>query len=473
MLIRGLPVGVIWLYDFFAFLALFYLCWRYRRNYVAILIIMLFFAGLFADMGKTVQNIYKIIMLGAALYIPIKYAINREIRRVRFAWLALAVFVCFVSFVCIFIHKDSVTLVFAQMFKYIVPAAMLPLIVKWSRNAESCSFLDLLFGRILVIQIALNVIKLILVGNWFEGLVGSITGITGGGVGTSLPLLGLCWFALNSNMRIQDKKSVLFIAGLLFIGFMTGKRAVWLLFPVLFLLLGTLVAKRRYFRQPRYIIIVIPVLLYLGLRLTPSFNPEQRLWGSFDPTYAWNYAIEYSMGQEDTANAQGQGQGQGRIGSNILIWNRIISPATYHTSEGLFGLGAGYIFAADTEQYRNDEYYKGINHRGSLTGFSMFYLAFGLIGLLLFVLYWVCVIRIIHYTRARWVIGGMLLFDFIFYNATIVQTPALAVLFMFIAVYTNVVYTKRGEHLDLPNALGRIRARGNIIPVTQPHGQNP
>lgn len=50
-----------------------------------------------------------------------------------------------------------------------------------------------------------------------------------------------------------------------------------------------------------------------------------------------------------------------------------------------------------------------------------------------------------------YIFGGVVLFDFIFYNSTIVQDPALMTFMMFAIAYSNKVYDKNGKFIN--NAL--------------------
>ena len=96
-------------------------------------------------------------------------------------------------------------------------------------------------------------------------------------------------------MDIRNWKSWLFIAGLLLVGIATGKRAVILLFPLLFMVLSVYVCKKKYSNRIWMIVAAAPFLFYLGVRLTPTFNPENKVWGSFDLEYMMNYTENYAM----------------------------------------------------------------------------------------------------------------------------------------------------------------------------------
>lgn len=447
MLIRGLSASTLLIYNIAVLITLIFLLRRYKSNQIAIFIIILFWGGLFADMGKIVQNIYKIAVVIFGIHLPYKYYFKNEIKAVRPLWIALGAFVVFVVCVNLIVHRESPLLVFSQMYKYVVPAALFPILLHVCKHTINAYRLNRLFGEILVIQIALNVVKLIFVGGWYEGLVGSITGVAGGGAGTTLPLLGLCWFALNTNMNINNKKSIFFLIGFLFIGWMAGKRAVWLLFPILFFLLGVFVSKTISIKRILPLLLLLPLFLYLGLRLSPTLNPEKKIWGGFDPIYAWNYTMEYSAGKKDVTGDREVGAG--RVGANTLLFQTFFNnEGDLSTSSRLIGLGIGHVFAPNYEDYSNRDYYLGISTRGALTGFGMFVMAFGVVGLILFILY---ILRLTYYAKNRnlkYIFQGVILFDFVFYNSTIVQDPAIMIFMMFAIAYSNKVYDKNGKFID-------------------------
>ncbi len=42
-----------------------------------------------------------------------------------------------------------------------------------------------------------------------------------------------------------------------------------------------------------------PLVFYFGVRLTPSLNPENQIWGSFNWQYALEYADWYQFGEKE------------------------------------------------------------------------------------------------------------------------------------------------------------------------------
>ena len=199
------------------------------------------------------------------------------------------------------------------------------------------------------------------------------------------------------------------------------------------------------------VIIAAPFLFYLGLRLTPSLNPENKVWGSFDIDYALNYGKAYSMGEiDEDGNRE---KGIGRVGATLLMIDWIKDYNNYDV-HSWFGHGAERIFTSnDYEDYYDKDYNFGINHRGSMTGAVMWYLGFGIVGLVLFMIYYLSLFRIIPYQRLRYVLYGMVMFDFIFYNAQMIREPFICVLIIFIMYYSRLRYTNKGMFIGSNNLI--------------------
>lgn len=418
--------------------------YRYRNNAFVWLIITLFFAGPFAYFIPKGPQLLRLVTFVWTVYLFFNLRLWKYFAVHKWMSWFFAVFSCYFIIDTLFVIQDGLIDVFSQYSKYFIP--FICLLAFWYYGAKDVRYMDYfnrLFFQLIFVQILVTILKLLLLrGQWWEGMVGTFGGVRGGGAGTGFPLVALAWVAINTNMEIKKWRSWLFIVGLLLIGIMTGKRAVIFLFPLFFFILGIWVARRKYPKQVIYLLCLSPLFLYFGLRLTPSLNPENKRWGSFDPSYAWNYAMDYSMGKEDEYGARQLGDG--RVGANALLW-KMITDTDHYTVYSWRGYGVERIYSsADSEQYRDRDYNFGVDHRGSLTGVFMLYIAIGLIGTVLFMLYYFSLFQIISYIRLRYVLWGMVMFDFIFYNTTTIREPPLAILMMFVIVYSYLQYNKKG-----------------------------
>ncbi len=423
------------LYNIPIVLSFLYLLFKYRSGSAHSLIVCLFFYGLFVDIsrvftgGRLIVNVYQILLLIWAVKIFL-HRKQRHSMRHQCLVLVFLIYAVYYFHINILYHGDSTLLVISQFSKTLIPVLLFPEI-DIQINRGYGEKLYNLFYQLLLFQMLFGVWKLVFLGGFLEGWVGSISGLQGGGAGTSLPLLGLIFWSIKSHMAFRSRKDWLFVGGLLLIGFAAGKRAVWVLFPLLFLLLF-IVAYGKTIKpgSALMVLILLPVFVYLGVRLTPTLNPEDKVWGSFNPQYAWEYALKYSTGSEGGGDSIEKGVG--RVGAVSLMLDMMKSS----DESVLFGRGLEYMVYADHDDYLNADYYQGITSRGSITGIVSTFFTIGTIGVVLFILF-ICTLLLLNKSRYRWVLLIMVLFDYVFYNAQSVSTMALFALAIFLTIYTN------------------------------------
>lgn len=422
--------------------------WNYRQNLFALLLILLAFSGTIAywiPRGTQIMNIVTVLL---STYLLVRCQVWKCFPQIRY--IVISFFGYSLYFICVnvFIHNNDLLFVFSQYSKYYVPFTSLLLFIHYARkDVKYLRYFNKLIGIILLVQVFVSACKFILMGGHFwEGMVGTFGGVKGGGGGTSFPLVTLCWVAINSNMDIGNWKSWLFIAGLLLVGIATGKRAVILLFPILFMVLSVYVCKKKYSNRVWIIVAAAPLLFYLGVRLTPTFNPENKVWGSFDLEYMMNYTENYAMGEVE--EGEEREHYTGRVGSALTFWNIFTDVDNYSVQTWLGGgVERAYTSSEDREAY--DQYGKefGLNHRGDVTGILMLYLAIGVLGVLMFIVYYWFLFRMVRYKRLKLVLFVLVMFDFIFYNSTMIRDPFVSTLMMFVIVYSLVQYSPQGRYM--------------------------
>lgn len=428
-------------YNFTLLIFFFWFIYKHQKSSLHLLIITLFWSGMFSDLGKDILNIQKIITLIWSFILFTKtYTPKKSTNKLTFFILAFCSYFLIDTFA---FHNDSITLVLAQLSKYLIPFFIYFAMLSEIKVKGRLIFLNKLIYQIILAQIILSLIKYFIIfnGHWFEGWVGSISGNSGGAYGTSFPLLALIWYTLNTNLIFKKKKDLLFIVGLLFIGFATGKRAIWFLFPILFGILSLFIAQKKISKQYLYYLLLIPLIFYFGVRLSSSLNPDKKIWGRFDPNYTWNYLIDYSTGKK-TDNGKRQ-QGDGRVGAVQLVWTNITDGNL--SKEALFGYGAEYILHFDHNNYHNRDYLQGIDHKGSVTGILSMYFAVGLIGVLLILSVLFFYPKNIKFLKLRFILLGLQYFLYIFYAGTVISTPALMVLYIYLIILSNIQYNKTGD----------------------------
>lgn len=430
-----------------------WMMWQYRNSLFMILLLLLAFTGPLSYFIPSGPQLVRVVTTALATYLLFVYRVTKYWNNLK--WIIVLFMLLSLYFLwnsLIFWQNDAI-FVLSQYSKYYIPFACLLIFNVWiKKNPNSYEYLNKFFMNLLLIQVLFAILKTMLFGfSSYEGMVGTFGQPQGGGAGTSFPLVALALICMNTNMNIKGWKSWMLILGLLLIGIMTGKRAVVVLFPLFFVLFALFVARKKYPRMVMAVIVVAPLLFYFGLRLTPSLNPENKIWGSFDIDYALNYGKDYSMGEMDEDG--NREKGVGRVGATLLMIDWIKDYNNYDV-HSWFGHGAERIFTSnDYEDYYDKDYNFGINHRGSMTGIVMWYLAFGLIGLILFMLYYWFFFKIVKYLRLRLVLYGMVMFDFILYNAQMIREPFICVLLIFVIFYAQLKYTSKGVFASSTNSL--------------------
>lgn len=428
--------------------------WNHRRNLFAILIILMAFSGTIAywiPRGTQMMNVVTVLL---SSYLLIRNQLWKDFQYFRYLVVYFVVFSLYFVFNNLLVHHDGVLFVFSQYSKYLVPFVCLLLFIHYARrDTIYLRYFNRLIGLLLLIQVAISVYKFALLGgHYWEGMVGTFGALRGGGTGTSFPLVALCWVAINSNMDIRKWKSWLFIAGLLLLGIAAGKRAVILLFPILFIILSVYVCKKKYSNRVWIIIAIAPLLFYFGVRLTPTFNPENKVWGSFDLEYMMNYTENYAMGE--VGEGEEREDYTGRVGSALAFWEIFVDTDNYSVKT-LLGEGTEKAYTSSEDRESYDQYGKelGLNHRGDVTGILMLYIAIGIVGVPLFIVYYWFLFRLVRYKRLRWVLFALVMFDFVFYNSMMIRDPFVSMVMMFVIVYSLIQYSSKGKYLMVNHPL--------------------
>jgi hypothetical protein len=430
-----LLVGFIWFYN------------KYKRSSFLLLITTLFFAGLFKDIGdhflfNLLLGTSKSYSLGTIIFefcvflwaikLYIRYNTSTIRAKNKFLVNVFIAYCIWLTVTSLLINEDSFLRFVREISQEIIPFLLFFVFAIEMQETSNRERLKLLFYRLIIAQILFSIAKGIILMDYYEGMVGSLTGLSDGGPGTSLPLLGLLFVALNSNMNLRGK-DLWMIIGLLLTGFLAGKRAVWLLFPVLFLLLSIYVYRHQFMRKIIVAAIFVPIFIYIGLRAIPSLNPDNAIWGSFNPGYAWTYGMKYSTGKTDATDEIQDGEG--RVGALVLSVDILIGNFV-STGKKMYGYGLDYFYNYGNNYY-NSNYWWGINGRGSITGILYKYFSIGLTGAVLFVLYLLALLSNVKNKRMRNVIILLVLFDFVFYSATIISHISLFALIFFVMFYDS------------------------------------
>ena len=423
------------LYNLFLVIGYIFLVRKYHGSWTKVMVITLFFSGIVSDLAGSIGiSVFRVFILLWALLLFSRTKKNLFYREFRLPIFCFLIYLIYTAGVSYLIHNDNVLLIFSQLSRVVVPFLVFAVI--YSEIAEDQSQLDEfhdLFGFILAFFIISAVVKLVVLGGFLEGWVGGL-GLTGGGAGTSLPLLGLFWLSLESGMENKKPKYIFLVLGFLLIGFATGKRAVWLLYPILYFILAAYTYRRNVSNLIIVSIILVPTFIYLGVRLTPSLNPDKKVWGKFDIEYTLNYSLVYSTGYDNESMAV-QEVDKGRVGAIVWLYEKIVDA----DKMAFFGKGYEYFIYAGKDNYYNSDYYMGILHRGSVTGIVGTFFVSGIFGVVLYILF-LASLLLKYRNRLSYVLFVFVMIDYIFYNARMTASQALFLLTMFILLCSTYVF---------------------------------
>jgi hypothetical protein len=445
----------LWIYNISLIIYFVFLFKKYSRWNIACYLIFLFTVGIASDLGllfsigNTVEHIYLVICFIWGISLLSKYGFRSKYC-ILYSFSAYIFYFFFVSF---FKHDDNLPLVISQSLKYIIPIISYFVFESYLKltNGRSSKLFNLVLKDLILAQIVFCVIKLIVLQAIQEGLVGSLTGRDGGGAGTSFPLLCMIWLAYNTRMKFSNK-FFLYVLGFLFIGFMTGKRAIMFLFPLEFAVLYIVYRVKSMPQLMKLILhsfLAMIFFLYIGLKLSPTLNPDNKVWGRFDLEYAYDYAVKYSGGNEDKKGRTTVNEGEGRLGATLLFWNKFIDVSNYDTKI-LFGVGNEYMRYNTLDTYFDQEYLMGVDYRGGVTGITLMYFISGVVGVLLFLLYFIPILLLINDIKMKLVVIGVVLFDFLFYNAQLIEHTALQAMLLLIVSINSV---KNLQRKNIPKVL--------------------
>lgn len=420
-----------------------FMLYRYRKEPLALFFIVLCWPSTFSFFGKDMQNMYKVLMLAYTLYIFTKTKASKSYAK-KDVWI-IGAFILFTAqffWSVLFFSQNTFTIIFAQYARYVEALLIYFILKKAIFYDGKRDVLLRAFYEIGLAQILISVIKWLLFRTQIEGWVGSFS-IGGGAVGTTIPLM---WFLILWTYRNGKfaKWDWLYIIGLLIIGFTTGKRAIMFILPVVIFLSMVYVQG---IKLQRYMIVgiaLVPLLFYLGVRLTPTLNPEHKVWGSFDWEYAWGYAEEYQFGKE---GMDGQLQmyeeeaerlsmtggqitqenrkivAQGRGGSTIELVKLLLGFYPAKESDW-WGVGFKNMYGLDYTTFAKLPTTIQLNHKGSATGFFQSYVTTGLVGAFCTII--LCFSYLFYAKRRRLKITliGICAWEYFMYTGMIFREPA-------------------------------------------------
>lgn len=446
------------IFYFFVLLTFLYIIYKNSKDSLKILIILFFYSGLASYLGKNVENAYKVILVIFSLYILFKKnalgVLNRKEKLLLFIFLVFSASFLYSAF----INGDYFNLTFSQYGKFVTPICIFyvlnRLVIK-----RPIAFLSMkqLFFSLLKIQILLTGVKFFTLGMQ-ESTVGSVAYI-GGGPATMLPVLGyiLLWIDRKGDLKRNDWIFTLF---LFLIGIVSHKRAIIFIMPVFIFLFMYYVPRNLKIRYLVYTLPLLPLIFYIGVRLNPTLNREQKVGGSFDLKYVLNYTKNYSFGESSIHS--GSQAVIGRGGATLLLFEKLFNRQALSFKD-YWGSGLRDLFTTNYEEFDDKNY--EVNSKGSVTGVFQSYISSGFVGVALTIILMIIILLQIKETRIRNTIAALMFWDYLFYSGLILRTQSLFILLFFIIIYSNLHYDQDVYKKFLPQSIRGYKNRSINMPT--------
>jgi hypothetical protein len=410
-----------------------FLFYQFGLNKYSFFIILIFWEGVFAYWGQVsnlpIHNIYKI---GIFLYALVVFGLNifkKESRIENFVNFSFFVFT--VSFWTSAILNNQEFMMVASQYgkKFAVPYLFYHGIKNLKLFPLRAEYLSKLFLYILILQIVFSGFKVIILG-FGEAVVGSMS-YKGGAPANIIPVLGFIFIWIYRSGKL-GRKDWWFIVSLVFISIVSNKRSVVFMLPVMIIFILVFVQRSvKLVSLIKYVPIAI-VVFYLGIITNPTLNREGNRWGSFDVSYAFNYAMDYTFGTEKQREKENVGYGRGGGFKEALV----IGSATFNTANYYFGHGLSEFV---TKSYEDFDYKKyGLAYKGSAGGATGNFIALGLIGMITIYLFGISLIFTIRSKKFRWVILGFFTFEYILLGNSLLIFGAHSLLLVFCIIYFNI-----------------------------------
>jgi len=351
----------------------------------------------------------------------IKALVYRNISRQKINLFGMKVIVGFLVIVFVSILFNGSNLISALLFLRLLFRYYLLLLAILNLDFEEkqMKLINNILIFIFLAQLPLSVVKMIIYGPSERSLA-----LSSHSVSAIIPLIAIGF--LLSFYFFYRRSLVYILLSLGFVGFsiIGEKRAFFLFLGISIVYIGW------FFRNDvknllKYILIGIllfTVSSYFIFRLIPSLNPQNKVWGKFDPGYVLNYSYHY------TTQTSPQKKTIGRTSTSINIFNRLYDQGI---DNFLFGFGPGIIIMSMFETFDMRELTStkfGVGY--GTNGLSWLGLQVGYLGAIVFFLLFYLILRRAHdyfkkETDSYWCSFalGMCVFTFIFLLSSLTYSP--------------------------------------------------
>lgn len=380
---------------------------KIRFTNLTILLLLVFNRGIIQLIDPTVFS-YKII--SSLLILVIFFKNHKKIRfskRIKGILITALVFF-FTIFLSYIINGNKLLIAVLQLREEFFAILLLVVLNLTKLKKSDIDYYLELILKLIGFQIIFSIYKLLIIG-FRENIVGSITN-EGGDAAVYLALLGLVIYWIHRGNKFSLRRDWPFVLSLLIIPMLSDKRAIWLIYPFVLVYILYKKSNRVNYSKILPIMLLIPILIYFGFRFNPSFNPEKKLWGSFDFNYAINFILNYSGVSEDKMQAD---YNEGRLGTAISIGSQCISNLDSIHS------WIGYTVSREGKVGIDDSIAIGYGLKGYgalLAAIGKFLIMYGLLGTLFCMMLNIKIAQLIGVKKNRRIFIILFLWDFIFYS---------------------------------------------------------
>jgi hypothetical protein len=430
------------LYFSFVFLGLLYTFYKVGITRISILIIFVFWEGLFDYLdtifGMGILNGYKIAIVAYAVSLLFKkgfrFVTNKNDLAVNVTFLLFSA-----SFwISFYFYRGEINTILSQyLYKFSFVWIAYHYLKDITYNIPKREYVKNVLLTILYVQIAVSAFKIFLMGFGFEGLVGSMS-FGGGGPAVVIPIMALIFYWLIRNSRFNKKDWIIAVL-ILTIAIASGKRQPILIYPaVLFSLFVFVSQSGRFSMFLKYLPIAF-VFFYIGVRMNSSVTPEGKVGGSFDISYVGDYVTKYYFGTSQAGEVlKGDNQGSGR-GAGILLYFNPEKLTLQSNKELLFGKGLYEVAVNKHGRFtagggRSDY---GIQHSGLIGEVGALLYSLGYVGTIFMLLMAGTIIFSIKNKRLAWIVFLYFLWDSFFYYNQMLFFNSSALIVLTIVFYAN------------------------------------
>lgn len=437
------------LYYIVVFFSMFYVFFRTGITKDSILIVLVFWAGFFqyldqvAELPIGIENTYKIALVLYSFYLAsgriFRIVVKDErLVNVAFVLFSLSFWISFLLF-----GGNIFTILSQYLYKYGFVFILFHYFKTIIINKTKAEYVKRIIINVLFVQVFLSVLKLLLIGAQgtivYEPIVGSISA---GGAGSAvvIPIVGLIFFWVIKDGSFNRREWAIAIS-LILIAVASAKRQPVFFFPIVLYALFSYVKKGFVVRHAFVYIPLVFLLLYSGIRLNPSLNPENKVWGAFDISYVSGYIAKYYFGTDDFDYLLSDQYtfDTGR-GSGFVFFFRPEMLNLNDTKEIFFGRGRYEVATAAHGRFHDASHSGyGLQLSGLIGEAAALLFSLGYAGTSLMIILALSIIRACPNKRISLILILYYFWDFVFYYNQVVYSNTSALIVLFIVFYSKKV----------------------------------